>query len=62
MSKKNLCPTCKKPIDNLEDKKALPFCTERCKLIDFGGWMNGSHAIPGEEVIIIPDEDDMLHH
>ncbi|MFK8067124.1 MAG: DNA gyrase inhibitor YacG [Gammaproteobacteria bacterium] len=62
MSKSSQCPTCKKPTNNLEDNQALPFCSERCKLIDFGGWMNGSHAIPGEEVIIIPDEDDMLQH
>jgi hypothetical protein len=25
-----------------------PFCSERCKLIDLGGWLSGDNAIPGE--------------
>ncbi|MDP2286545.1 MAG: DNA gyrase inhibitor YacG, partial [Pseudohongiella sp.] len=26
------------------------FCSERCKLIDFGEWANERHSIPGEPV------------
>lgn len=63
MKKKNVCPTCNKPTDDLDDDQWLPFCCERCKMIDFGAWMNGSHAIPGEDTIL-PDEDstDTLNH
>lgn len=61
MSKKMNCPSCKKAIEKSQDTNWLPFCSERCKLIDFGAWIDGSHAIPGEEVYIIPD-DDMQHH
>jgi endogenous inhibitor of DNA gyrase (YacG/DUF329 family) len=25
-----------------------PFCSERCRLIDLGGWLSGENAIPGE--------------
>lgn len=25
-----------------------PFCSERCKLIDLGGWLSEQHAIAGE--------------
>jgi len=25
-----------------------PFCSERCKLIDLGGWLTGENAIAGE--------------
>src|SRR5262245_63995099 len=25
-----------------------PFCSERCKLIDLGGWLSGENAIAGE--------------
>ena len=25
-----------------------PFCSERCKVIDLGGWLSGENAIPGE--------------
>lgn len=33
-----------------------PFCSERCKLIDLGGWLDESNAIPGEPAEI-PDGD-----
>jgi uncharacterized protein len=26
-----------------------PFCSERCKLIDLGEWIDERHRIPGEE-------------
>jgi uncharacterized protein len=25
-----------------------PFCSERCKVIDLGGWFDETNAIPGE--------------
>lgn len=28
-----------------------PFCSKRCKLIDFGEWATESHRIPGEELL-----------
>ena len=31
------CPTCGKPVE-WQDNPARPFCSERCKLIDFGRW------------------------
>ena len=26
-----------------------PFCSERCKLLDFGAWVDGEYAVPAEE-------------
>lgn len=37
-----------------------PFCSERCKLIDLGGWFSGNNAIPGEPAEI-PDGDEPKH-
>ncbi len=37
-----------------------PFCSERCKLIDLGGWFAESNAIPGEPAVI-PDEETPKH-
>ncbi len=59
---KKECPSCKKLLDETADQKWLPFCSERCKLIDFGAWMNGGYTIPGEEVIIIADDDEIMPH
>lgn len=41
------CPTCRREIEWAE-APYRPFCSERCRLIDFGGWLTERHAIPGE--------------
>jgi len=43
------CPTCKKEVIMTEASAHRPFCSKRCRDIDFGDWANGSHAIPGDE-------------
>lgn len=41
------CPTCGQPV-KWEDNPHRPFCSERCKLIDFGRWANEEYSVPGE--------------
>jgi endogenous inhibitor of DNA gyrase (YacG/DUF329 family) len=52
------CPICKKTVKNREDKDQpnpyFPFCSERCKLIDLGRWLDGKYQVPVE---IDPDDD-----
>lgn len=40
------CPTCQKPT-TWQDNLYRPFCSERCKLIDFGEWANQNYKITG---------------
>ena len=42
------CPNCDKPA-GWKDNPHRPFCSERCKLIDFGAWVNEEYAVPSEE-------------
>lgn len=44
------CPTCKKETVWDKNNEFRPFCSERCKLIDFGEWASDGHAIPGAPV------------
>ena len=37
-----------------------PFCSERCKLVDLGAWLEERHAIPGEPAEI-PVEESAKH-
>jgi endogenous inhibitor of DNA gyrase (YacG/DUF329 family) len=37
------CPTCKKPVKAKDPE--LPFCSERCRLIDLGKWASGGYVI-----------------
>jgi len=52
-----LCPICKKPVSKpppaAGGKSFLPFCSERCKLIDLGRWLGGRYQIP-----VKPAEND----
>ncbi|HEV2913960.1 MAG TPA: DNA gyrase inhibitor YacG [Pyrinomonadaceae bacterium] len=41
------CPHCGQPV-KLQDNPHRPFCSERCKLIDFGKWANEEYLIPGQ--------------
>jgi endogenous inhibitor of DNA gyrase (YacG/DUF329 family) len=40
-----ICPTCKKPFD-AQTSAALPFCSDRCRLVDLGRWLDEEQAIP----------------
>ncbi len=42
------CPNCGKPAE-WKDNPARPFCSERCKLIDFGRWANEEYRVPVAE-------------
>ncbi len=35
----------------------FPFCSDRCKLIDLGRWIDGSYSVP-EKVVEPPPEPD----
>ncbi len=44
------CQICKKQIksEQLSDQPAFPFCSDRCKLIDLGRWIDGDYKISRE--------------
>ncbi len=42
------CPTCRTPVKWSATNKYRPFCSERCRLIDFGGWADESYRIAGD--------------
>jgi endogenous inhibitor of DNA gyrase (YacG/DUF329 family) len=50
------CPICKKPVESPDNqpgaRSVFPFCSERCKLIDLGRWLDGRYQIP-----VSPDPD-----
>ena len=43
------CPNCGTLLEWNAQNPHRPFCSERCKLIDFGQWATGAYAIPQEE-------------
>jgi uncharacterized protein len=41
------CPRCGKKTE-YNGNEFRPFCSERCKLIDFGVWADEGYALPAE--------------
>ena len=57
---KKICPICHRKLKTAkdstpEDGKCLPFCSERCKLIDLGAWFDSDYAVPSK----LEDNEDM---
>ena len=55
MTKKKTCPICKR--ETVHDFR--PFCSRRCADRDLGNWASGTYAIPTNERVSDPrDQDD----
>jgi uncharacterized protein len=48
------CPTCGRELE-WQAAPFRPFCSERCRLIDFGAWLSERRAIPGETAAAADD-------
>lgn len=48
-----LCPVCDAAVD-LAATPTVPFCSERCRLIDLGRWLDEAYAVPEKN----PHADD----
>jgi endogenous inhibitor of DNA gyrase (YacG/DUF329 family) len=42
-----LCPTCRQEFDSATTP-AMPFCSQRCRLIDLGRWFGEEFSMPIE--------------
>lgn len=49
------CPHCNKETE-YNGNEYRPFCSERCKLLDFGSWADGEYGI-ASETSEMSDED-----
>ena len=60
------CPICKKPVEEPPPRRSpgsstgptpttFPFCSERCKLIDLGRWLDGKYQVP-----VVEEDGDEL--
>lgn len=52
------CPICKRKVPvpppgaTQQQRGFYPFCTDRCRLVDLGRWLDGAYQIP------VKDTDD----
>lgn len=50
------CPHCDAKVEWTEDNLFRPFCSKRCKLIDFGDWANETNKISSD----LLEDDDLM--
>ena len=59
--KQSKCPICGKPVER-EGNAWLPFCSNRCKLVDLSKWLNEEYRVPSHDEDEgdgeIPPDDD----
>lgn len=48
------CPICDHLFES-EFSPAMPFCSDRCRQIDLGRWLNEDYSVPAE-----PDPDEVV--
>jgi endogenous inhibitor of DNA gyrase (YacG/DUF329 family) len=50
------CPHCGKETE-FTGNEFRPFCSERCKLLDFGAWVDEEYNLPAESMAL--SEEDL---
>jgi uncharacterized protein len=52
----SLCPICKKAVP--ADGATRPFCSDRCRRIDLGNWLDGTYRIQADDDDGAPEAAD----
>lgn len=53
------CPTCKREVE-WNGNEFRPFCSERCKLIDFGDWADENFRLPSQDANLTEEDIEEL--
>ncbi len=53
------CPTCGKQAE-YTGNEFRPFCSERCKLLDFGAWADEEFALPSQTETLSEEDIDKI--
>ena len=53
------CPHCGREVE-FTGNGFRPFCSERCKLLDFGAWADEGFAIPSETETLSDEDIDAI--
>ncbi len=53
------CPTCSRETE-FSGNEFRPFCSERCKLIDFGEWADENYKLPTQDAELTEQDVDRI--
>jgi uncharacterized protein len=52
------CPRCGAQVAWIRENRYRPFCSDRCRLIDFGDWATEKYSVPVAEYKDEPKIDE----
>ena len=52
------CPRCRARVKWAPESPFRPFCSERCKMMDLGGWATESYRVPDVDQEDEPPEEE----
>ena len=50
------CPICGKEVE--PDGPFVPFCSDRCRILDLGNWASGKYVIEGKPATSESEKED----
>ena len=53
------CPSCGREVE-FHGNEFRPFCSERCKLLDFGAWADEEYNLPAESGALSEEDIDKI--
>lgn len=53
------CPICGRECE-YEGNEFRPFCSERCKMLDFGAWADEEYNLPAESETLSEEDLDKI--
>jgi endogenous inhibitor of DNA gyrase (YacG/DUF329 family) len=53
------CPSCRRE-NEFTGNEFRPFCSERCKLLDFGAWADEEFRLPTQETALSEEDLDQI--
>jgi endogenous inhibitor of DNA gyrase (YacG/DUF329 family) len=53
------CPICDKQAE-YEGNEYRPFCSERCKMLDFGAWVDEEYNLPSQTESLSEEDIDKI--
>jgi uncharacterized protein len=53
------CPNCGKGVE-YTGNEFRPFCSERCKMLDFGAWVDEEYSLPAETSTLTEEDVDKI--
>jgi endogenous inhibitor of DNA gyrase (YacG/DUF329 family) len=54
------CPSCGKRTEYDPANEYRPFCSERCKLLDFGAWADEEYALATQDTALTEEDVDKI--